>query len=745
MLGIDIGSFKPKFWAGLIPFGLTSVKPRHFIDMAITLLENLHNLPYAIRILKDGVCDGCALGTVGIRDFTLKGVHLCNVRLSLLKLNTMKQLKKSSLYDLGRLRKLSGKDLINLGRLPYPFIRRKGENEFNRISWDNALDIIANKIKTVQPERIAFYLTSRGISNEVYYTAQKVARFLGTNNVDNSARLCHSPSTVAMKETLGVSASTCSYTDWIGTDLLVFFGSNTPNNQPVTAKYIYYAKLKGAKVVVVNPVKEPGFDKYWIPSILESSIFGTKLCDKFFFVNTGGDIAFISGVLKHLIDNGWTDNEFIGRHTSGFTELESYISSLSWELIEKASGVTRAELLEFARMYAASKSSVFVWSMGLTHHSFGTDNVKAVVNLGLSRGNIGRPKTGFVPIRGHSGVQGGAEVGCVPDKLPGGLSVDKENTGKLKEIWDFDPPLAKGLNAVEMITEAYKGNIDVLYSSGGNFIDTLPDPELVKDALKQVNLRVHQDIVLTTQMLVDPKDVVILLPAATRYEQRGGATETSTERRILFSPQIPGRKVGEARSEWEIFVDLAKRVRPESSHLIDLKSGQQIRTEISEAVPFYKGIETLYKKGDMIQYGGERLCDGYKFGTMDGKAHFSVCKVPQELPGSGRFRLSNRRGKQFNSIIQRNTDPLTGRKRLEIFINSLDAKILSLKDGSCVVVRNDSGSLRAFVRISDIQKGNVQMFWPESNVLLKFGNTDPACGVPDYNAYVDIMPLEKKF
>src|SRR3989304_1855023 len=151
------------------------------------------------------------------------------------------------------------------------------------------------------PRRIAFYLTSRGITNEVYYVAQKVARFLGTNNVDTSARICHAPTTVALKAALGAPASTCSYKDWIGADLIVFFGSDAPNNQPVTTKYLYYAKTQGSRVAVVNPYREPGLERYWVPSAFESALFGTRLADDFFLIHTGGDIAFINGVLKHLI------------------------------------------------------------------------------------------------------------------------------------------------------------------------------------------------------------------------------------------------------------------------------------------------------------------------------------------------------------------------------------------------------------------------------------------------------------
>jgi predicted molibdopterin-dependent oxidoreductase YjgC len=222
----------------------------------------------------------------------------------------------------------------------------------------------------------------------------------------------------------------------------------------------------------------------------------------------------------------------------------------------------------FAEMVARARTAVFVWSMGVTQHAFGVDNVKAILNLALARGMIGREKCGLMPIRGHSGVQGGAEVGAVPTSFPGGEPVNAETAHKFSKLWGFEVPATPGLTCVQMIEASHAGAIDVLYSAGGNFLETLPEPQFVREALERVPLRVHQDIVTTPQMLVDPADTVILLPAQTRYEQRGGGTETSTERYIIFSPEIPGRRVGESRPEWEIFTRLAERAYPERKHLI---------------------------------------------------------------------------------------------------------------------------------------------------------------------------------
>ena len=404
----------------------------------------------------------------------------------------------------------------------------------------------------------------------------------------------------------------------------------------------------------------------------------------------------------------------------------------------------------FAALYGAAKTAVIVWSMGITQHRFGVDNVASLVNLALARGMIGRERCGLMPIRGHSGVQGSAEVGAVPNALPGGVSL-VEKSGEPNEaaltrfegLWGFAPPREPGLTAVDTIDAAFKGELDVLYAMGGNFLETLPEPKFVQRALERVPLRVHQDIVLTSPMLVEPEaegGTVVILPARTRYEQRGGGTETSTERRIYFSPEIPGRRVGESRSEWEILMGVAEHAYPERRHLIHFNSVREILTELAQAVPAYDGVQHLKKAGDAIQWGGARLCEGWVFPTPDGKAHFAPVKPPEAQLPEGAFWMSTRRGKQFNSMIQAKRDPLNGAMREDVLISAADVRALGLQDGSPIRLRSVTGEYRGRAKVSPIKERNVQVHWPEGNVLLKRGQTDPLCGIPDYNAVVFIEP-----
>lgn len=729
----------PSHWASWKPFGIGEQYPNNYWEVIRAIWLSRDRLPYALNILNKGVCDGCALGTTGMKDWTLDGIHVCNVRLRLLRMNTMPAFDPELLQDVSPLQKQKSSQLRDLGRLPYPMIRQKGEKGFHRVSWDEALDVIASRIRATTPERLSFYITSRGTVNETYYATQKAVRAMGTNNIDNAARICHSPSTAGLKGALGVAATTCSYQDWIGTDLLVFIGSNVANNQPVTVKYLHHAKKAGTKMVAINTYREPGMERYWVPSIPESAMFGTKFVEDFFLVNMNGDIAFLNGTLKHMFANNWVDQYFIDNYTTGSEELKAFLDTQSWEELERISGASRDEMYAFAKMVGEAKTAVFVWSMGITQHECGEDNVRAIINLALTKGFVGREGCGLMPIRGHSGVQGGAEMGCYATVFPGGKPINSENAEKLSQIWGFEVPVTKGLIAPEMINAAYDGQLDVLFSVGGNFLEVLPEPDYVEDALKRVPLRVHMDIVLSSQMLVEPADTVVLLPATTRYEIPGGVTETSTERRVIFSPEIPGSRIGEARPEWEVFMELARRVRVETLHTTSLHfdGTSAIRQEIASVIPQYAGIENLNQAGDQFQYGGSHLCMDWNFPTPDGKARFTAVSISQPQLPPGYFLVSTRRGKQFNSMVQERRDAITGALRSAVLMSGEDAKQLGLKDGDAVVLKNELGEYQGKVYTAPIKPGNLQVHWPEGNVLLDRSKRSLE-GVPDYNALVTL-------
>jgi molybdopterin-dependent oxidoreductase alpha subunit len=722
----------------LIPFGLlVKTKPRHYREMLGVLWENRGRWAYAWRILRHGVCDGCSLGPRGLRDDVIPGVHLCLTRLKLLRLNTMGPIDDASLKDVERLRALTNEELRLLGRVPHPLLRRPGDAGFSRVSWQEALSLVADAMRRAAPDAMGMFVTSRGITNETYYVLQKLARIAGTPHIDSAARLCHAASTVGLKQTLGFAAPTLSLSDWIGSELIIVIGSNLPNNQPVSTKYLRAAKKAGARIVVVNPFKEPALERYWIPSVASSALFGTRLMDEYFAVRPGGDIAFLSGVLKALDEQKGWDEAFVANRTSGAAELRAHLARLGWPEIVADSGVAQREIEHFAGLYARAKTAVIVYSMGLTQYEFGVDNVKMVVNLALARGMIGREKTGIMPIRGHSGVQGSAECGADADKLPGGVPIDDEHCARFEAAWRHAIPRRSGLRAAHLLEQAGERGLDVLYLVGGNHLETMPDRAHARAALESVKLRVHQDLVLNTSTLLDAREAVLVLPAETRYEQKGGGTSTSTERRIRFSPEIPGPRIAEARGEWEIPALIGQRLEPERSDLFAYVDTRAIRKEMASLMPLYAGIDALERAGDSVQWGGARLGTD-RFETPDGKAHFSVVRIPRVDVPLGRFMLTMRRGKQFNSMTYGPADPLTtARSRRTILLDERDLRELDLKEGDPIVVRSATAALDATAQAGPCRRQHVQGYWPECNVLLD-RRYDPDSGEPDYNATVTI-------
>jgi anaerobic selenocysteine-containing dehydrogenase len=242
-------------------------------------------------------------------------------------------------------------------------------------------------------------------------------------------------------------------------------------------------------------------ERYWVPSDAASALFGTDICDRAFLVKVGGDLAFLNAVAKVLVAQNWIAREFIESATSGFDTWKRALDAQPMEMLLAQCGLTLAEVEAFAAELRSADRGVFVWSMGITQHAHGGDTVRAIVNLGLLREAVGRPGTGMMPIRGHSGVQGGAEMGAYATAFPGGVPVDADSAAHLSRAWGFAVPSEPGLTTPEWLDAAATGGLDGLYCIGGNFLATMPDPDAVAAALARIPLRIHSDIVLTSQML----------------------------------------------------------------------------------------------------------------------------------------------------------------------------------------------------------------------------------------------------
>jgi predicted molibdopterin-dependent oxidoreductase YjgC len=325
-------------------------------------------------------------------------------------------------------------------------------------------------------------------------------------------------------------------------------------------------------------------------------------------------------------------------------------------------------------------------------------------------------------------------VGCIP-------KIDAATAARWADVWGFPVPQAAGWTAAEMVDHSAGGEADVLWMVGGNFLETLPDEERSRAALRRPRLRIHQDIIVSSAMLAEGDGDVLLLPAATRYESPGGGSETSTERRIIFSPEVAGRRIGSAQPEWWTFREVLSRLDPSRRHLVGLEDAAAIRREIARTTPLYTGIETFAARGDQVQWGGRTLYADGRFATPDGRAHFArVSFAPAPRP-SDAFAVSTRRGKQFNSMVQRDIDPLTGADRDDILMSAADMARLQIAEGAAVRLRSGCGTFEGKVKRAAIKPGNLEVHWPEGMPLLAGTAIDPDSMEPDYNATVSVEPL----
>jgi molybdopterin-dependent oxidoreductase alpha subunit len=602
--------------------------PPHLRKLFGILWENRKALPHAWRVLNHGFADSRSLGCHGLHDNLLGGVHLCRKRLALLQLNTMPALDTSRLGNVADLRKMAPQKLAALGRLPHPMLRRHGDRGFAPLDWDDALAIAGQAIHETIPHEMAFFAGSHGLTNEVYYVVQKLARALGTNNVNLCSRHCHAAAVAGLKETLGVGAPSCSLADFIGTDLLILCGVDLENDQPLTARWLRRAKKAGTQVVVVNPKLNSGMQSPGWPSFVSSALWGTGATDEFFPVEVGGDLAFINGVLKELIESKRVERDYVDQHTTGFDSLTAALERQSWQMLEQRSGVSRGRMQRFADLYSRARTAVIAYGSGLTRHPFGVDNVKALVNLALARAMLGREKCGIMPMRGQSDAQGATECGAAPDKFPGGLPIGDDSARRFSNLWHHPVPATPGLNAPQAIEAAHDGELKFIYSISGNLFETMADPDFVASALGKVRVRLHQDFTLDKSMLLDAQDAVLLLPSQTRHEQRGGGTSTSAERRICFTPEIPGHAVGKSRPAWEIPVEIGRKSMPNGDKLFPFDDTQSIREEMARVMPLYQGIEKLNREGDQLQWGGPILFkDGFT-NMPNHRALFTVLDPP---------------------------------------------------------------------------------------------------------------------
>lgn len=609
-------------------------------------------------------------------------------------------------------------------RLKYP-MKRVGE-EFVRITWDEALDIaasgLARCISKYGPRSVGFLASSR-CNNEENYLMQKLARLLGSPNVDNCARLCHSPTVVGLGAVLGTGAMTNNLLDLQNSKCIFAIGTNFTEAHPIVSRWAQRAKDDGAIIIVADPR-------------ITST---TWMADLHLRIRPGSDIDLLRGMMKVIIDEGLADLKFIEERTEGFSELVADLKGYSLERAAELTGVSEGDIIKAARLYATSSASALLYSMGITQHVCGTDNVKACATIALVAGQIGRPGAGVWPMRGQNNVQGNCDMGGMAEFYPGyKRASDPKSTEFFKTKWNAgDLPIGPGLTSTDMTEAALSGDLKAMYLIGEDPVVCDANINRTKAALEKLDFLIVQEIFMTaTAKMAD-----LVLPAAAWAEKDG--SYTSMERRVQWIDQaVP--PVGEAREGLWIINEIGKRLG------LDLggTSAGEVLKEINRTVPQYGGMtrERISAVGGLRWpcpdelHPGTDILHRERFSTENGRAKIATVsnRPPGELtsPEYPMILSTGRIVTHYNSGSMTRRSPSLIERECELYveINQGDAVDLGIRHGELVRVRTARGVAEARARVSDkVRPGMVFMpfHWQATNIITSDA-LDPVARIPEY-------------
>ncbi len=615
-------------------------------------------------------------------------------------------------------------------RLTKPLIR-KGE-ELVEAGWDEAYDLIAKSFKKFKPDEVAC-LSSARVSNEENYLMQKFARtVLRTPHIDNCAHLCIAPTLVGLTGAFGSGAMTQSVADIAQAKSILIIGSNTFEQHPLVGRRIVQAKRNGAKIIYADPRYTPT----------------AKHADLYLPFAPGTDVALLNGFMQHIIRNGWENKEFIGNRTRDFEKLKAAVMQEKNSLasVSKLSGVPEKDLATAAEWMAKSGGNAIIYSLGMNQHTTGVDNVRAIADLQMLTGRVGRPGTGVCALRGPNNLQGACDMGALPDMYPGYQAVTPENRKKMADAWHAEVPEGKaGYSVTDLIgvLADKPGTVKALYIMGENPMLSTPDLHRVEKGLKSLEFLLVQDIFLTETAAL----AHVVLPAACFAEKDGSVT--NTERRVQRWRKAVNPP-GEAKPDWQILCELAGKMG--AAKQFTYKGTEEIFAEIAKVTPQYAGMsyarlekpESLHWPCPAADHPGTPILHGEKFATPDGLGVFAPVewRAPAEVPDK-EYPLALTTGQclwQFHTgtMTRRSEDLEREAPAGWIEIHPEDAAGLGIADGEMVRAVTKRGQIEIPARVTpEIRKGVtfIPVHYAESaaNVLTNSA-PDPVSKVPEFRA-----------
>ena len=678
-------------------------------------------------------CKTCALGMGGqrggMRNEAGHWPEVCKKSLQAMVADMQAGLRPEFFqrYSLAQLRALTPRELEWCGRLTQPLYAGPGDTHYRVIGWDEALERGARQLRDNPPERNFFYASGRS-SNEAGFLLQLFARLYGTNYVNNCSYYCHQASGVGLGATLGTGTATVTLADVEATDLFVLIGANPASNHPRLMRTLMTIRRRGGQVIVINPVREVGLVNFSVPSDWRSLLFGSKIASLYVQPHIGGDIALLSGVEKAVLERNAVDDAFVRDATEGFEPFAAHVRALPWQAVEQGSGVGRATVERVADLYAAAKSAVFGWAMGVTQHEHGVGNVQSIVNLALLRGMVGRPRAGLLPIRGHSNVQGIGSVGVAP-------ALKQQVLDNLEAHLKVKLPRSPGLDTMGCMRAAERGEVRSAVCLGGNLYGSNPDARFAARALNNLDLVVYLSTTLNTGHAWGRGRETLVLPVLARDEETQPTTQESMFNYVRLSDGGPARLQG-PRGEVDVLASLAARVLGDKSP-VDweaLKRHCHLRQMIGQVVPGFEKLADIDRTREEFQITG-RTFHVPRFGTPSGKARFTVHPLPPR-GADGELRLMTVRSEgQFNTVVYEEEDVYRGQDgRDVVLLNRADIARLGLRVDQRVTVRSATGPFPGVrVRVHDIRAGNALMYFPEANVLVP-ATTDPLSKTPAFKS-----------
>ncbi len=364
-------------------------------------------------------CKTCALGMGGQKGGMVneRGLfpEVCKKSLQAMAADLQGGIPKKffETYSLPQMQAFSPRELEFAGRITQPMLHVQDEAYYRPIPWEAAFEKIVAKLSGLSPDETFWYFSGRS-SNEAGFLLQLFARIYGTNNVNNCSYYCHQASGVGLNSSLGTGTATLNLEDVEHADCVFVIGGNPASNHPRLMTTLKHVRRKGGEVIVINPIVETGLVSFSVPSDPISLLFGTKIASLYVQPHIGGDLALLTGIAKRILENGQHNELFLTEYCDHWPDLKQRLESLEWSEICAKAGIGMDEINVIARKYAKAKHAVFAWTMGITHHTYGVENVEAICNLALMRGMIGRRNAGVLPIRGHSNVQGIGSMGVTP-------------------------------------------------------------------------------------------------------------------------------------------------------------------------------------------------------------------------------------------------------------------------------------------------------------------------------------------